>query len=66
MESSGMGTDGKDLIEAMEQALAHAKGDGPAILHTPADRAAVRLRGAAHVDLSTDEIIALTHNLPGR
>lgn len=26
---------GDDLIEAMGQALAHAKGEGPAILHSP-------------------------------
>lgn len=26
---------GDDLIEAMGQALAHAKGEGPAVLHSP-------------------------------
>jgi putative transcriptional regulator len=37
-----MSTFGEDLIEAMGQALAHAKGDGPAILHSPVDPRAIR------------------------
>ena len=28
---------GNDLIRAMSEALAHVKGEGPAIVHTPAD-----------------------------
>jgi putative transcriptional regulator len=30
-----MSTFGDDLIQAMNEALAHAKGEGPAIVHTP-------------------------------
>ena len=30
-----MSTFGDDLIQAMIEALAHAKGEGPAIVHTP-------------------------------
>jgi len=30
-----MNTFGDDLIQAMAEALAHAKGEGPAIVHTP-------------------------------
>lgn len=30
-----MSTLGDDLIHAMTEALAHAKGEGPAIVHTP-------------------------------
>ena len=30
-----MSTLGDDLIQAMTEALAHAKGEGPAIVHTP-------------------------------
>ncbi len=39
-----MSTFGEDLIEAMGQALAHAKGEGPAILHVPVDPRAIRTR----------------------
>ena len=30
-----MSTFGDDLIQAMTEALAHAKGEGPAIVHAP-------------------------------
>ena len=30
-----MGTFGDDLIQTMTEALAHAKGEGPAIVHAP-------------------------------
>lgn len=30
-----MSTLGDDLIQAMTEALAHAKGEGPAVVHTP-------------------------------
>ena len=30
-----MSTFGDDLIQSLNEALAHAKGDGPAILHAP-------------------------------
>ncbi len=33
---------GDDLIQAMNEALAHATGEGPAIVHEPADPKAVR------------------------
>ncbi|WP_192798622.1 helix-turn-helix domain-containing protein [Brucella anthropi] len=35
---------GDDLIQAMGEALAHAKGEGPAILHAPVDPREVRTR----------------------
>ena len=35
---------GDDLIEAMGQALAHARGEGPAILHSPIAPREVRLQ----------------------
>jgi len=35
---------GDDLIEAMGQALAHAMGEGPAILHSPIAPREVRLQ----------------------
>jgi putative transcriptional regulator len=37
-----MSTFGDDLIQAMTEALAHAKGQGPAIVHTPVAPRAVR------------------------
>jgi len=37
-------TFGEDLIQAMREALAHAKGEGPAILHEPVDPREVRMR----------------------
>ncbi len=33
---------GQDLIQAMQEALAHAKGQGPAVVHEPIDPRAVR------------------------
>jgi len=39
-----MSSFGKDLIEAMGEALAHARGEGPAILHTPVDPREIRMR----------------------
>ena len=39
-----MRTLGEDLIQAMGEALAHAKGEGPAIVHTPIDPKKVRTR----------------------
>lgn len=39
-----MSSFGDDLIAAMGQALAHARGEGPAILHTPVDPREIRLR----------------------
>lgn len=35
---------GDDLIQAMGEALAHAKGKGPAVLHEPIDPRQVRAR----------------------
>lgn len=37
-----MSTFGDELIESLGQALAHAKGEGPAIVHKPASPRAVR------------------------
>lgn len=39
-----MSSFGDDLIQAMGEALAHAKGEGTAILHTPVDPREVRTR----------------------
>ena len=35
MEGEEMSTFGDDLIQAMTEAVAHAKGDGPAVVHAP-------------------------------
>ncbi len=37
-----MSTFGDDLIQSLNEALAHAKGDGPAILHAPVTPREVR------------------------
>lgn len=39
-----MGTFGDDLIQTMTEALAHAKGEGPAIIHEPITPREVRER----------------------
>ena len=35
---------GKDLVQSLSEALAHAKGQGPAIVHKPHDPVEVRKR----------------------
>lgn len=35
---------GDDLIQALTEALAHAKGEGPAIVHAPVDPRAIRTK----------------------
>lgn len=35
---------GEDLIQAMSEALAHARGEGPALLHAPVDPREIRTR----------------------
>ncbi|MDE0354094.1 MAG: helix-turn-helix domain-containing protein [Deltaproteobacteria bacterium] len=37
-----MTTFGDDLIQALNEAVAHAKGDGPGIVHTPATPREIR------------------------
>ena len=37
-----MSTFGKDLIQSLNEALGHAKGNGPAILHAPVTPREVR------------------------
>ena len=37
-----MSTFGDDLIQSLKEALAHAKGDGPAILHAPVTAREIR------------------------
>ena len=37
-----MSTSGEDLIQSLGEAVAHAKGNGPAIFHTPVTPRAVR------------------------
>lgn len=39
-----MTTFGQDLIQAMQEAVAHVKGDGPAIVHSPINPREVRKR----------------------
>lgn len=39
-----MSTFGDDLIQAMGEAVAHAKGEGPAIIHEPVDPREIRKR----------------------
>ena len=39
-----MSTFGEDLIQAMGEALAHARGEGPATLHVPVDPREIRAR----------------------
>ena len=39
-----MSTFGKELVESLGEALAYAKGDGPAIVHTPVTPREVRLQ----------------------
>ena len=37
-----MNTFGEDLLQSLNEALAHAKGEGPAVLHTPTTPREVR------------------------
>ena len=37
-----MSTFGEDLIQSLDEALAHAKGEGPAIVHAPVTPREVR------------------------
>ncbi|MXW66115.1 MAG: helix-turn-helix domain-containing protein [Gemmatimonadales bacterium] len=37
-----MSTFGEDLVQSLNEALAHAKGEGPAIVHTPVTPREVR------------------------
>ena len=39
-----MSTFGEDLIKSLDEALAHAKGEGPAIVHAPVSPREVRKR----------------------
>ena len=39
-----MSTFGNDLIQSLKEAVAHAKGKGPAVLHTPAAPREIRKR----------------------
>ena len=39
-----MSTFGEDLIQSLDEALAHAKGEGPAIVHAPVSPREVRER----------------------
>lgn len=39
-----MSSFGEDLIQAMGEAVAHAKGEGPAVLHTPVNPRDIRTR----------------------
>ena len=38
-----MSTFGEDLIQSLNEALSHAKGEGPAIVHTPISPREVRM-----------------------
>lgn len=39
-----MSTFGDDLIQSLGEAVAHAKGEGPAVVHAPLEPKAVRVR----------------------
>jgi putative transcriptional regulator len=39
-----MSTFGQDLIQSLNEALAHAQGEGPAIVHTPVDPREIRMK----------------------
>lgn len=39
-----MSTFGEDLIQSLNEALAHVQGEGPAIVHTPVDPREIRTR----------------------
>jgi len=39
-----MSTFGDDLIQSLGEAVAHAKGEGPAVVHAPLEPKAVRMR----------------------
>ncbi|TKA97750.1 helix-turn-helix domain-containing protein [Cereibacter changlensis] len=39
-----MSTFGEDLIQSLQEALSHAKGEGPAVVHTPINPRDVRVR----------------------
>lgn len=39
-----MSTFGEDLIQSLTEAVAHAKGEGPAIVHAPVDPREIRTR----------------------
>ena len=50
-----MSTFGEDLIQSLNEAIAHAKGEGPAIVHTPVDPREVR----THAKLTQAEMAPL-------
>ena len=39
-----MSTFGEDLIQSLNEALAHAQGEGPAIVHAPVDPREIRMK----------------------
>lgn len=39
-----MSTFGQDLIQSLNEALAHAHGEGPAVIHAPVDPREVRMK----------------------
>jgi putative transcriptional regulator len=39
-----MSTFGEDLIQSLTEALAHAQGEGPAVVHTPVDPREIRMK----------------------
>ena len=50
-----MSTFGEDLIQSLNEAIAHAKGEGPAIVHTPVEPRVVR----THARLTQAEMAPL-------
>jgi putative transcriptional regulator len=50
-----MTTFGEDLIQSLNEALAHARGDGPAVVHAPIDPREVR----AHAKLTQAQMAPL-------
>ena len=43
-----MSTFGEDLIQSLSEALAHAQGEGPAVVHAPVDPPRSEDEGQAH------------------
>ena len=50
-----MSTFGEDLIQSLNEALAHAKGEGPAIVHAPVDPRKIR----THAKLTQSQMAPL-------
>jgi putative transcriptional regulator len=59
-----MSTFGDDLIQAMTEALAHVKGEGPAIVHDPIAPREVREQGQRRVSGPAATLLRLIQKEP--